>query len=120
VWIGVCIAAYFIANEYQFYILAAIVGLIMGGIQSLSRSTYSKFLPENTTDTASFFSFYDVTEKIAIVIGLTAFGYIEEYTGTMRDSIISLVAFFTIGLIGLISALHRQQKEKLVARSESD
>ena len=83
----------------------------MGGIQSLSRSTYSKLMPV-TNDTASFFSFYDVTEKIAIVIGLSAFGYIEEYTGNMRDSVISLVVFFAIGLIGLISALHRQQKDK--------
>ena len=94
----------------HFYILAIAVGLVMGGIQSLSRSTYSKLMPE-TVDTASFFSFYDVTEKIAIVIGLTAFGYIEEITGTMRDSVLSLVAFFTIGLFALISALHRQKKE---------
>jgi UMF1 family MFS transporter len=71
-----------------------------------------------TNDTASFFSFYDVTEKIAIVIGLTAFGYIEEFTGTMRDSVISLVAFFSIGLIGLISALHRQRKEKATVKNE--
>jgi UMF1 family MFS transporter len=118
-WAGICFAAYFMQTAIHFYILGIAVGLVMGGIQSLSRSTYSKLMPV-TNDTASFFSFYDVTEKIAIVIGLTAFGYIEEYTGTMRDSIISLVAFFTIGLIGLISALHRQQKEKLVARSESD
>lgn len=118
-WAGICFAAYFMQTAIHFYILGIAVGLVMGGIQSLSRSTYSKLMPI-TNDTASFFSFYDVTEKIAIVIGLTAFGYIEEYTGTMRDSIISLVAFFTIGLIGLISALHRQQKEKLVARSESD
>jgi UMF1 family MFS transporter len=63
VWIGVCIAAYYIQNETEFYIVAAVVGLVMGGIQSISRSTYSKFLPQNTPDTASFFSFYDVTEK---------------------------------------------------------
>jgi UMF1 family MFS transporter len=109
-WVGICIAGYYMETAIQFYILAIAVGLVMGGIQSLSRSTYSKLMPE-TVDTASFFSFYDVTEKIAIVIGLTAFGYIEEITGTMRDSVISLVAFFTIGLFDLISALHRQKKE---------
>lgn len=109
-WIGICIGAYYMQTAIHFYILGIAVGLVMGGIQSLSRSTYSKLMPV-TNDTASFFSFYDVTEKIAIVIGLSAFGYIEEFTGTMRDSVISLVAFFSIGLIALISALHRQRKD---------
>ena len=75
-WIGVCIAGYFITTETHFYIIASLVGLVMGGIQSLSRSTYSKLMPD-TKDTASFFSFYDVTEKLAIVIGLFTFGFIE-------------------------------------------
>lgn len=109
-WIAICVGGYYMQTEYHFYILAVAVGLVMGGIQSLSRSTYSKLMPV-TNDTASFFSFYDVTEKISIVIGLSAFGYIEEVTGTMRDSVLSLVVFFTIGLIGLISSLHRQRKE---------
>lgn len=103
IWIGVCVAAYYIQNETQFYAIAAVVGLVMGGIQSISRSTYSKFLPENTPDTASFFSFYDVTEKIAIVIGLFSFAYIEEFTGSMRNSAISLAGFFICGLLILFS-----------------
>jgi len=103
VWIGVCAAAYYIQNEGQFYAIAAVVGLVMGGIQSISRSTYSKFLPENTPDTASFFSFYDVTEKLAIVIGLFSFAYIEEITGSMRNSAMSLAGFFIIGLLILLS-----------------
>ncbi len=97
-WIGVCIVAFFIQTKYQFFALAGLVGLIMGGIQSLSRSTYSKFLPENTPDTASFFSFYDVTEKIAIVIGLATFAFIEERSN-IRNSAISLTGFFILGLI---------------------
>ncbi len=116
-WIAICIAAYFMQTAIHFYILGIAVGIVMGGIQSLSRSTYSKLMPV-TDNTASFFSFYDVTEKIAIVIGLTAFGYIEEYTGTMRDSVISLVVFFAIGLIGLISALHKQRKDTRVLSTE--
>ena len=102
IWIAFCFGAYFVHNEYEFYGLAAIAGLIMGGIQSLSRSTYSKFLPENTPDTASFFSFYDVTEKMAIVIGLFSFAFIEEATGSMRNSIIALASFFIIGLVFLL------------------
>ncbi|SMD00754.1 MFS transporter [Pedobacter nyackensis] len=102
IWIAACFCAYFISNEYQFYGLAAIVGLIMGGIQSLSRSTYSKYLPADTPDTASFFSFYDVTEKMAIVIGLFSFAFIEEATGSMRNSIIALASFFVIGLVFLL------------------
>ncbi|TKB96041.1 MFS transporter [Pedobacter cryophilus] len=113
IWIGVCVAAYFVANEYQFYVLAAVVGLIMGGIQSLSRSTFSKFLPEATPDTASFFSFYDVTEKLAIVAGLFSFGLIEELTGNMRNSALSLGTFFIIGLILLFTVLRQERKTLL-------
>ena len=91
-WIGICIIAYFITTEMQFYFVAVLVGLVMGGIQSLSRSTYSKLMPE-THDTASFFSFYDVTEKIAIVIGMFSFGFVQEITGNMRNSIIGLICF---------------------------
>lgn len=109
-WIGICIAGYYMQTAMHFYILAAAVGLVMGGIQSLSRSTYSKLMPK-THDTASFFSFYDVAEKVAIVIGLTSFGFIEELTGSMRNSVLSLMVFFSIGLIGLISTLYRQQKD---------
>lgn len=110
-WVAICIGGYYMETAIHFYILAVAVGLVMGGIQSLSRSTYSKLMPV-TNDTASFFSFYDVTEKVAIVIGLTAFGLIEEETGSMRNSVLSLVVFFAIGLIGLISALHKQLKDK--------
>jgi UMF1 family MFS transporter len=115
IWVGVCIAAYFITTATQFYILAVIVGLVMGGIQSLSRSTYSKYLPQDTTDTASFFSFYDVTEKLAIVGGLFSFGFIEEITGSMRNSTLVLCGFFIIGLILLLSLLRREQKVQKIS-----
>ena len=110
-WIGVCITGYFITTEMHFYILASLVGLVMGGIQSLSRSTYSKLMPE-TKDTASFFSFYDVTEKFAIVIGLFSFGLIEGLTGNMRNSLLALIVFFVLGLLLLI-ATAATQKTKL-------
>jgi UMF1 family MFS transporter len=101
IWIAVCISAYFIESQSEFYLLAAIVGLVMGGIQSMSRSTYSKLLPE-TKDTTSFFSFYDVTEKIALVIGIFIFGFIEEKSGSMRNSIVALGIFFILGLLALM------------------
>lgn len=110
IWIGACFCGYYVANEYQFYGLAALVGLIMGGIQSLSRSTYSKYIPEDSPDSTSFFSFYDVTEKLAIVIGLFSFAFIEELTGSMRNSIIALAGFFIIGLIFLL-LLRRYEKK---------
>lgn len=109
IWIGVCVAAYYTTTATQFYIIATVVGLVMGGIQSLSRSTYSKLMPE-TKDTASFFSFYDVTEKIAIVIGMFSFGMIEEMTGTMRSSIIALVGFFALGSVILYIAITRAKR----------
>ena len=108
-WIGVCAVGYFVTTEMQFYVLACLVGLVMGGIQSLSRSTYSKLMPE-TKDTTSFFSFYDVTEKLAIVIGLISFGFIEGITGNMRNSILALIVFFVLGLIGLLLTSAVQKK----------
>jgi MFS transporter, UMF1 family len=98
VWAVMSVYAYFMETPYQFYGAAAIVGLVMGGIQSLSRSTYSKFLPE-TTDTTSYFSFYDVAEKIGIVIGMLLYGFIDQLTGSMRNSILFLIVFFISGII---------------------
>lgn len=98
IWVVICIVAYFVTTPAQFYITAGFVGLVMGGIQSLSRSTYSKFLPE-TEDTTSYFSFYDVAEKIGIVIGMLLYGFIDQITGSMRNSILFLVLFFGAGVI---------------------
>lgn len=99
--------------EYCFYGLAIGVGLVMGGIQSLSRSTYAKLMPE-TKDTASFFSYYDVTEKFAIVIGIFSFGFIDEITGNMKYSVLSLTVFFAIGFFWLYLAWIKQRKELLL------
>ncbi|MBC6368354.1 MFS transporter [Algoriphagus sp. AK58] len=98
IWIGICGAAYYVYSVYEFYALAFVVGMVMGGIQSLSRSTYSKLIPEETTDHASYFSFYDVTEKLAIVLGTFTYGAIEQWTGSMRNSAVSLGIFFLVGL----------------------
>ncbi|WP_187264716.1 MFS transporter [Pontibacter beigongshangensis] len=102
IWIGICVGAYFIKGAAEFYVLAAVVGSVMGGIQSLSRSTYSKFIPGTTTDHASFFSFYDVTEKVSIVLGTLAYGVIAQLTGSMRNSVLALGIFFLIGLFFLL------------------
>ena len=102
IWIGICGAAYFVYTVYQFYALAFVVGMVMGGIQSLSRSTYSKLIPQSTNENASFFSFFDVTEKLAIVIGTFTYGAIEQWTGSMRNSAVSLGVFFLVGLGFLI------------------
>lgn len=110
VWIFICISAFLIQTEMQFYLLAAVVGLVMGGIQSLSRSTYSKLLPPSEKDMASFFSFYDVTEKIAIVIGLFSFALIEQLTHNIRYSALTLTGFFIIALALLIKMERRSSK----------
>jgi UMF1 family MFS transporter len=98
IWAVLCAFAYFVETPIQFYATAGFVGLVMGGIQSIARSTYSKLLPE-TEDTASFFSFYDVTEKVGIVIGMTIYGTIDLITGSMRNAIVFLGVFFVVGLI---------------------
>lgn len=104
VWIFICIGAFFVKEPIQFYLVAGIVGLVMGGIQSLSRSTFSKLMPE-TNDTTSFFSFYDVAEKIGIVIGMLLYGSINQISGSMRNAILFLVLFFIIGVILLFRTL---------------
>jgi UMF1 family MFS transporter len=111
-WALLCVFAYFVEEPNEFYLVAGFVGLVMGGIQSLARSTYSKLLPE-TQDTTSFFSFYDVTEKIGIVIGMSIYGIIDQVTGSMRNSIVFLGLFFVIGVILLLRIpKNALQKEK--------
>ncbi|MFV0541852.1 MAG: MFS transporter [Aestuariibaculum sp.] len=107
IWMGVCVYAYFLQVPLQFYIAAAIVGLVMGGVQSLGRSTYSKLLPE-TEDTTSFFSFYDVAEKVGIVIGMSIFAYLD-YKKSMRDAILFLFLFFLISIILLFRVPNKKQ-----------
>lgn len=98
IWIVICLAAFVVKTPVQFYVLASCVGLVMGGVQAIARSTYSKFLPE-TTDHASYFSFYDATEKIGIVLGTFFFGFVEAMTHSIRYSVISVAIFFVFGLI---------------------
>jgi UMF1 family MFS transporter len=101
VWIVICFIAYFINQELEFYAVAFLVGIVMGGIQSLSRATYSKLIPADTHDYASFFSFYDVVFNISIVMGTFTYGFIEHLTGSMRNSTLVLMIFFVLGLIFL-------------------
>ncbi|WP_445713716.1 MFS transporter [Flavobacterium sp.] len=101
-WILICTYAYFVITPIDFYIAAFFVGLVMGGIQSLSRSTYSKFIPDGTNDTTSFFSFYDVAEKIGIVIGMFTYGFIADVTGKIQNAILFLILFFVVGLLLLL------------------
>ena len=101
IWATLCCYAYYIETPMQFYFVAGSVGLVMGGLQALSRSTYSKLIPI-TEDTASFFSFYDVTEKIAIIVGMSLFGVIDQITGSMRNAILFFMTFFIIGAVMLL------------------
>ena len=101
-WIIICISAYFIQDENQFYLLATTVGLVMGGIQSLSRSTFSKLIPIEIEDNASFFNFYAISYNMSIVLGTFSYGYIEQITGSMRISTLVLASYFLIGLVILL------------------
>ncbi|MDQ3111464.1 MAG: MFS transporter [Bacteroidota bacterium] len=101
-WVLICFSVYqFVYTPVHFYIVAACVGLVMGGIQAMSRSTYSKMLPE-TQDHASYFSFFDVSEKIGLAIGTISFGIIEGITGGIRNSVLSIIITFVIGFLLLL------------------
>ena len=101
IWVALCIIAYFIYEPIEFYLVAGCVGLCMGGIQSVARSTYSQMIPE-TQDTTSYFSFYDVAEKVGIVIGMLMYATIDQITGSMRNALLFFVVFFFVGAILLI------------------
>jgi MFS transporter, UMF1 family len=101
IWIAVSIAGYFVYTRNEFYVLATGIGFVMGGIQSLSRSTYAKMLPTDTHDTASYFSFYDVCDRLSTVIGTFMFGLVNQLTGSMRMSLLFLCVIFAIGYVFL-------------------
>lgn len=102
IWSFMPLAAYFTTTQNEFYVIAAIVGLVMGGIQSLSRSTFAKLIPDNTTDTASYFGFYDIVEKVAITLGTLIFGAVGQITGNMRNSVLTILVFFIVGFLLLM------------------
>ncbi len=108
IWLLMCFYAYLMSTPVQFYIAAAIVGFVMGSVQSMARSTYSKFLPK-TEDTTSYFSFFDVAEKIGIVIGLVIFAIVEQ-TSNMRNAILFLFVFFLAGILLLLRVPSENKK----------
>ncbi|WP_421871888.1 MFS transporter [Marinoscillum sp.] len=102
IWIGICFFAYTITTVNEFYIVAVLVGLVMGGIQALSRATFSKLIPEDAVNHASYFSFFDVLFHLSVVLGTFSYGAIEQLTGSMRNSTLALASYFVIGLLFLI------------------
>jgi len=112
-WTLVCVGAYFITNAAGFLAAAFFIGIVMGGSQSLARSTYSKMLPADTTDHTSFFSFYDVMEKLATVAGTFSFGAIEAITGSMRFSVLAITVFFIISLFFMLPLYWKTRKENI-------
>ncbi len=113
IWAGICAWAYFVYTQMAFFCLAGTVGLVMGGIQSLSRSTYSKLMPA-TKDTASYFSFYDVCDKVSTVIGMTTFGLVTEGLGGMRNAVLFLMTYFIISFFILLYTLVKQPRLQTV------
>lgn len=113
IWCGICIAAYLLdaksdSIDLQFYALGGTIGMVLGAIQTLSRSTYSKLLPD-TEDHATYFSFFDVTEKIAIVFGTFIFGFVGAITDSMRESFLILALFFLLGFI-VLAMMKKEEK----------
>ena len=111
-WTFICIGAYFISNTLQFVTAAFFIGIVMGGSQALARSTYSKMLPVDTTDHTSFFSFYDVMEKLATVAGTFSFGVIEALTGSMRYSVLAITIFFMLSLVFMLLLYRKTRLDK--------
>ena len=102
IWLLVCVVAYFAATKFQFYFMAATVGLVVGGVQSVSRSSYSKMLLNKDEDVTSYFSFYDVLYKLSIVSGTFLFALVDAVTGNMRYSVLVLASFFLVGIFLIV------------------
>lgn len=115
IWTSICILAYFLSTKTSFYGLAAMLGFVMGGIQAVSRSTYSKLIPEATIDNASYFSFYDITEKVAIVLGTFSYGLILQLTGSMRNSMLFMGLIFVLGFAVLQSAKLKRKSRAMAS-----
>ena len=109
IWMLLCFAAYFVQNAGQFYVVGGVLGFVMGAVQSLSRSTYSKMLPK-TEDHTTYFSFYDVMEKLATTIGMFSIGVLEAVTGDLRNSALALTVFFGIGLVQIFRLRSLEKK----------
>ncbi|MCE7924715.1 MAG: MFS transporter [Haliscomenobacteraceae bacterium CHB4] len=118
-WIAICAGCFFIVTPMHFYTAAACIGLVMGGIQALSRSTYSKLIPK-TGNNAGYFSFYDVCEKVAMMCGLVIWGTMDNLTGSMRNSIVSLVLWFSISLVLLLWLQRKQTRHSSDDADSSD
>jgi UMF1 family MFS transporter len=103
IWIIICGAAYFVETKTLFYIIAGFVGMVMGGIQSISRSTYSKLIEDRSKDLTSYFSFYDVLYKLSIVLGTFIFAFLDQLTGGMRNSVLAMSILFFIGLLIMLT-----------------
>ncbi len=108
IWSLICLFGYRIQTETEVFVLGGAIGLVMGGIQALSRSTYAKFLPENTTETTSFFSFYDVMDKVSTVFGTLVFGLVAQWFGGMRSSVLVLAGLFLVSIALLLSVRVRR------------
>lgn len=113
-WVLICLGSYFITKPIHFYIAGFFIGMVMGGIQSLSRSTYSKFIPK-TQNNAGYFSFYDVCEKLAMMCGLIMWGFLDNWTGSMRNSIVALALWFSIGLVLLLFVQGMQSRSAKIS-----
>lgn len=112
IWMGICVMAYLVKESFHFYLVAILVGLVMGGIQSTSRAAYSKLLEgQKENHLNSFYSFYEVLEKAAIVFGTFSFGLIDQLSGSMRNSILALAVYFLIGLILLSTVTIKRRND---------
>lgn len=109
IWIVICAGAFFLQTETQFFGMAVFFGLVLGGTQSISRSAYSKLIPQSSADTASYFSLYEITEKTAIVLGTFIFGFITQFSEDMRYSTLAWIVFFALGIVVLALTNFPQQ-----------
>ena len=98
-YVGVAVFAFFMQSEWQFWLLAALVGMVQGGIQALSRSYYAKLIPKENSN--EFFGFYDIFGKGASVIGTFLMGLIIQITDKPNLGVLPIGAMFIIGFVVL-------------------
>jgi UMF1 family MFS transporter len=108
-WSLVVVYAYFIETTIQFFAVGIMAGIVLGGSQALSRSYYGSMIPEQLS--AEYYGFYTVFSKFSAILGPFVFAIIRQMTGSARNSILSIVAFFIVGLVILYFVDEKKARE---------
>lgn len=116
IYMGVTCWGYWLQTEWQFYVMAGVIGLVQGGVQSLSRAYYARIIPQDKA--AEFFGFYNMMGKFAAIIGPLLVAWTAGLTGNSRLAILSILVLFVAGTL-VLASVARADRARSAVRGES-